>query len=191
MHPPDPTSWLDRHGDAMFRYAMLRLGDRDLASDAVQDALLAAVAASATFRGDARERTWLIGILRHKVLDAIRRRARERPAANAPPDDRPTFVDGFWAHRQAPWGALPDDPLERSELRALLISRVAALPEAMREALVLREIDGLATDEVCKILNITPTNLWTLVHRAKVRLRRDLTEQWFERDQPPRGGAES
>ncbi len=181
--PTGPRRWLDEHGDAMYRYAMLRLADPDAAADAVQEALVAAIRARETFRGASQERTWLIGILRHKVLDAIRKR-RRNPAA-LPQDDpaeTPRFKDGTFREEPAAWSALPSSPEEAKELRKLLARCLAELPDTMRQALCLREIDGLATPEICKILDITPTNLWTLVHRAKLRLRDDLSRHWFGED---------
>ena len=179
----DPTRWLEAHGDAMFRFARLRLWSEADAEDAVQEALLAALQAAPNFRADSAERTWLLGICRHKVLDLARRRSREqawrRHVADATGDEfreqrgRPMFPSDPW-----PTGEMSD--LERGELRRILARAVATLPHAMRQAFCLREIDGLSTDEICELLDVSKTNLWTLIHRAKVRLREELDQRWFE-----------
>ena len=167
----------------MFRFALTRLGDPDRAEDAVQEAFAAAFADASSFEGRSTIRTWLIGILRNKVLDQIRRdaverRARERIQRSGGGgtflgDDRPGERPS-----RSPWPA-PGTP-ERAELHALLDRCVRELPPTMREAFCLRVLDGLDSERVCEILGISPTNLWTMVHRAKVRLRRSVSERWFE-----------
>jgi RNA polymerase sigma factor (sigma-70 family) len=162
----NPARWIDEHGDAMFRYAMLRLGDRSAAEDAVQEALLAGLKAADSYEGRSAERTWLIGILRHKVLDAIRARRRDRapePEAVAPPRTRGHCHESLW-----PIG--PGDA-EREEILAIVREELALLGSPAREAICLRIIEGLDSKTVCDILGLTPTNLWTIVHRGRVKLR--------------------
>ncbi len=162
----NPARWIDEHGDAMFRYAMLRLGDRAEAEDAVQDALLAGLKAADSYEGRSAERTWLIGILRHKVLDTIRTRRRDRsaePEALAPPDTHGHCDHGLW-----PIG--PADA-EREEVLAIVREELALLGSPAREAICLRIVEGLDSKTVCDILGVTPTNLWTIVHRGRVKLR--------------------
>lgn len=170
--PGEPARWLDEHGDAMYRYALTRLGSPELAEDAMQEALLGAIRSRGRFQGRSQERTWLIGILRHKVLDQITSQSRERRALSpGSPEDGP-----------APgWTRLPTSAPERAELRAALTSRIAQLPSPMREAFCLRELDGLNTASVCEILRLTPTNLWTMIHRAKRRLQQGLEKDGFGR----------
>jgi len=174
--------WVRAHGDALFAFAMRRLDDAEDAQEAVQETLLAALKNLTQFRRDAQERTWLIGILRRKVVDLIRRRTRDRDMRVSPADrEEEGFEDGFWKQRPATWGALPDAGLQQEELRKILDRAIDELPAAMRTAFCLREIDQLASNEVCEMMAITPTNLWTLIHRAKLRLRRRLNDEWFGR----------
>ncbi len=178
----DPDRWLSDHGDAMYRYALLRLGQPDAAVDAVQEALLAALVAKETFRGESQERTWLIGILRYKVLDVLRQRRRTQSERMDELGDESSFKGGTFREEPGDWNSLPAASAERKEFRELLLQCLQSLPDQMRQAICLREIDGLETDEICKILAVTPTNLWTLIHRAKLRLRADITKLWFEKD---------
>ena len=172
QNPGEPARWLDEHGDAMYRYALTRLGTPELAEDAVQEALLGAIRTKGRFEGRSKERTWLIGILRHKVLDLITAQSRERRATSPePPENAPAPA----------WTRLPTSEPERAELRAALTARIADLPSPMREAFCLRELDGLNTASVCEILRLTPTNLWTMIHRAKRRLQQDLEKDGFAR----------
>jgi len=176
-------AWLGQYGDILFAYAMRRLSDADDAEDAVQNTLIAAMRAAPSFRGDSTEKTWLIGILRHKVLDVLRQRSVAKPPHLVTDDERAReFKDGYWVHRPVKWPALPEDRLRRDELRAALDRAIDALPPAMRTAFCLKEIDGVDSKEICKVMNITPTNLWTLLHRARLRLRELLTDEWIEKD---------
>ena len=162
----NPSRWIDEHGDAMFRYAMLRLGDRSAAEDAVQDALLAGLKAADSYEGRSAERTWLIGILRHKVLDTIRARRRDHPPepeALAPARSHGHSDDSLW-----PIG--PGDA-EREEILAIVREELALLGSPAREAICLRIVEGLDSKTVCDILGVTPTNLWTIVHRGRLKLR--------------------
>lgn len=172
--------WLDEHGDAMYRYALLRLGSTHAAEDAVQDALLAAI--QARFDGKSAVRTWLIGIVRHKVLDEIRRQSKSSAwvqTVHEITDSQATGFrqDGNFDHVLAVW----DKPVDghETELRTLLRDAIDRLPNPMRQAFCLREIDNVPTSEICALMTITKENLWTLVHRAKARLRADITSSRY------------
>lgn len=184
---PDPISedlgrrWVEEYGESMFAFAFRRLMDRESAEDAVQEALLAGLKCYNKFRNEASESTWLIGILRNKIHDAIRRRFREREFLQEV-EVSPEFEDGFWRRRPSTWNSLPDQRPQREELREILNSAIDQLPPAMRTAFILREIDELESEKVCEIMGITATNLWTLIHRAKLRLRKTLDEQWFGKE---------
>ena len=171
MAHPDAERWLDEHGGAMFRYARLRLRDDAAAEDAVQEALLAAM--RATRRGGSAERTWLIGILRHKVVDAIRAQSRAAPVDPKAllAEDGTPFMLGLWRRKQTQASADAVVSLDEREVHEALAAGLDGLPELMRRALLLSEIDGLDAETVSKVLGIRPTYVWTLVHRAKVRLR--------------------
>jgi RNA polymerase sigma-70 factor (ECF subfamily) len=170
--------WLDEHGDVMYRYALRRLGSADDAEEAVQETLTAALENRASFRGESSERTWLIGVLRFKVVDRLRAVSsrRERPVETQAPDavSSAAFSSGFRTDAERQWTVKPSEAAERAELRRALDQAIDALPLIQRRALVLREVDGLPTKAVCEILNISPTHLSTLLHRGKLRLRRAL-----------------
>ena len=167
----DPAGWVDAHGEAMFAFARLRLGSAEVAEEAVQEALVAALQSHHRFEGRSSERTWLIGILRFKVIDQIRARGREMRNEAWLDDDR--------AHTTAHPCSLPPSELDEKEYHQALRQAVVGLPDRMRLAVVLREVAGLSTDRVCEILGVTPTNLWTLVHRAKARIRESLAHSSY------------
>ena len=180
----EPESWVDRHGDALFAYALARVGDPQTAEDLVQEAFLGGLKARAEFAGQSSERTWLVAILKRRIVDHFRRVAREAPeAVDGDPDPRDELFtrSGLWRMRPVDWGADPARAMEQGELSAVLQRCLAALPRRMAAALVLREMEGIPSEEVCKILEVSPTNLWTLLHRARSRLRMCLERNWFGR----------
>jgi RNA polymerase sigma-70 factor (ECF subfamily) len=175
----DPARWLGEHGDYLFRYARRRLFSDELAEDAVQDTLLAALAARSGFSGTSSERTWLTAILKHKIVDIIRRQYRE---VTAPPASHPDQEDdwdalfdqtGHWLGRLREW----DDParaLELSRVREALDECFRRLKPNLARIFSLREISGLSNEEICKALDITATNAWVMLHRARLFLRECL-----------------
>jgi RNA polymerase sigma-70 factor (ECF subfamily) len=183
--PIDPDRWVDDHGDALFGYAMLRLRDADQAAEVVQETFLEALKSRGSFRGRSTERTWLIGILKHRIIDQFRGRARRERGVGGddPPGGDPAFFDdrGLWQAGAARWRELPDDAVERAEFWEVFRAAMAALPATYAEAFTLSELEGLSGPEVCKILGISPTNLWARLHRARLILRRELDARWFGR----------
>jgi RNA polymerase sigma-70 factor (ECF subfamily) len=181
----DPAQWVDRHGDCLYRYALLRLRSPDLAADLVQETFLEAFRSRAAFEGRSSERTWLVGILKHKVLDHFRRQRRERPMGEAAEDgerDEPAFDRrGHWRRGPSSWGADPSESLERREFWDVLGQCVAKLPPRLADAFLLRELDGLEAAEVQSLLGITPANLWARLHRARSLLRQCLESRWSGR----------
>lgn len=188
-HPPgSPETWLDEHGTALYRYALLHLRDPHKAEDAVQETFLAALGAYERFAGGASVRTWLIGILKHKVMDQFRRQVREvqldEPDDVASADDDSTDEGDFapsgrWREKLSDWGN-PEDMLERGEFIAFLQRCLDALPQRLAHLFWLREILENDTKTICKDLAITPNNLWTMLHRARLGLRRCLDSTWLK-----------
>lgn len=187
-----PDRWIDEHGDALFAFAYLRVRHRETAEDLVQETLLAAWRGRESFAANSSERTWLIGILKHKVADHWRRTERQPLAAEsifASPDDGPDPLEKIfdmadkehWFSPPSSWSN-PDAAFEQQQFWQILTDCIAALPPAQAQAFSLCEIDGLKGDEACKVLAIAPTNLWVILHRARLRLRQCLENHWFKRD---------
>ena len=174
----DPQRWLMEHGDYLFRYARRRLMAPELAEDAVQETLLAALRAHEGFKGGSSERTWLTGILKHKVVDIIRQQAREITAPGSSDDDAQDWEalfdqTGHWCEPIREWKT-PETELETSRLRQALQDCLDGLKPNLARIFSLRELTGMATGEICKELNITATNAWVMLHRAKLFLRECL-----------------
>jgi RNA polymerase sigma-70 factor (ECF subfamily) len=161
--------------------------DSDIAEDLVQETFLAALRSRESFEGRSAGRTWLIAILKHKIVDYIRKKIRE------PSSDRiETLTDlmdsdfddsGKWQVRPHKWAINPGKIYEQKEFFDVLYHCLAELPERLAEAFMLREMDGLSTAEVCKRLGITATNSWVMLYRARMALRRCLENQWLGAEQ--------
>jgi RNA polymerase sigma-70 factor (ECF subfamily) len=180
-----PDVWLEEHGDVLFRYALLRLRDTSVAEEMVQETLLAALQSHHKFAGQSSERTWLTGILKHKIIDHFRRASRERAAD--PPDpmseDAARLFDesGYWHHDIGPvdWGANPLRDFEHKEFRKIIERCLGELPQRAASVFTLREMEEMASEEICKVMGITTTNLWVMLHRARAHMRHCLEMKWF------------
>jgi RNA polymerase sigma-70 factor (ECF subfamily) len=174
---------LDTHRRYLLRVAQLQLRDGDLAEDVVQETLLAALKARDGFDGRSTVKTWLTGILKHKILDAIRRKSREQPLAPAGDDDHDAVdalfkQDGHWQQMPATWGD-PERALENRKFWEIFELCSRLLPERTARVYMLREVMEMTTEEICQEFGITPTNLWVILHRARLVLRECLEIKWF------------
>ena len=165
----------------LLRYASLQLRDAHAAEDVVQEALLAALAGETGFAGRSNLRTWLTGILKHKIVDAIRRLSRE---AAVPEDEEGLQLlfdeRGHWIDPPREWDD-PDALLEEKQFMAALEECLGRLPAKTAQVFMMREHLGYDTAEICKELGLTATHCWVLLYRARVALRECLQQNWFSR----------
>lgn len=186
----NPERWLDEHGDYLYAYAMSRLREPEVAEELVQEALLAALQGRNKFAGNCSERTWLVSILKHKIIDHYRRSSRRANVENidtlmAEPEE--SFQaegewKGHWKNGAGPldWGSDPYTDLEKNEFWQTFQACLAELPPRLAQVFTLREVEAYSSAEVCEILNITESNLWVMLHRARAQLRKSLERRWFE-----------
>jgi RNA polymerase sigma-70 factor (ECF subfamily) len=189
---PDFSAWVDEHGDYLYKYALFRLRDGSAAEDAVQETFLAALKAYGGFEGRGSERTWLVGILKHKVTDYFRRLTREAPIGETEgeefePNEFFTRTDEWtnhWNTAYAPseWRATPAELIERSDFWKVFNDCLSLLPQRTASAFTLREVDGLSSKEICEVLGISVNNLWVMLHRARLHLRNCLEINWFTKE---------
>jgi RNA polymerase sigma-70 factor, ECF subfamily len=181
---PDPLE-LERHRPYLLRFALLQLRDRSAAEDAVQETLLAAIQGASRFAGQSSVRTWLVGILKHKIIDGIRRSAREQPGelragADAMEDLDAYFADdGHFAETPGEW-ASPERSLEERRFFEALERCLQSLPRKTASAFTMRELMGLETEEICKELGVSTSNCWVMLYRARMSLRACLERTWFQ-----------
>ena len=166
----------------LLRYASLQLRNADAAEDAVQETLVAALAAEASYEGRASLRTWLTGILKHKIVDALRRARREAPLepAEEGADEFDGLFDGrgHWNEHPSPWED-PGGALHQKQFLAALQACLEGLPARTSQVFLMREHLGLETAEICKELGLTSTHCWVLLYRARMALRECLEKTWF------------
>ena len=184
----DPEKWVEEHGDYLFRCALLRVRDRVIAEDLVQETLLAALQARKRFAGQSSERSWMLGILKHKIIDRFRKDIREHPAedpegvTDIPENDETFDSEGHWRlDRTAPmdWPDHPGAVLERKQFWTSLRACLRKLPPKMAQVFTLRELDELETDAICAMLGLSSSNLCVLIHRARKQLRQCLEVNFF------------
>jgi RNA polymerase sigma-70 factor, ECF subfamily len=181
---------LETHRQSLFRYAMNQLRNEAHAQDCVQDTLLAALQGSQHFGGDSSVRTWLVGILKHKIIDHFRRVAREQPLELDEEDLSLEDMDGLFkedGHFMTPplhW-ANPEQALSQRKFFEVLEHCMEELPKITAQVFHMREVMGLDTDEICSSLAITPNHCWVLLYRARMALRSCLEQCWFLKETLP------
>ena len=176
---------IEKHRRYLTRVAQLQLRDPDLSQDVVQDTMLAALTGAAGFDGRSSVKTWLTGILKHKIVDAIRRKQRE-PVAASTLDEEADLEDfeglfkdnGAWQAPPADWGD-PEVALSRRQFFDMMDFCLEKLPPNTARVFMMREVMELDSDEICKELAITANNLWVILYRARMTLRECLEQNWF------------
>ena len=167
----------------LLRFARAQLRNDAWSEDAVGDTVLAALARPQAFAGQSQLKTWLVGILKHKLIDQIRRHGREVSTTTDDEEDLDGLLfnaSGHWRTAPAEWGD-PEAALGRREFFEVLELCVENLPGVQGRVFMMREWLELDSAEICKELGITATNLWVLLHRARLRLQACLQERWFGR----------
>ena len=175
---------LETHRRYLLRIATLQLRDSTLAEDVVQDTLVAALQGEKSFSGKSSQRTWLTGILKHKVVDAIRQKTRSPTLPSFDDECRIDDLDalfdetGHWENPPADWGD-PESQLSEQQFFEVMQSCLEKLPPNTARIFVMREVMELETEEICGELTITSNNLWVILHRARLQLRQCLEQNWF------------
>jgi len=184
----NPENWVDEYGDFLYRYALSKVKDPSIAEDLVQETFLAALKARQGFQGRSSAKTWLVAILKHKIVDHIRKKVREQTSdkfeslidatANDTGDARFNGRGG-WKNPPAKWAVNPTNLYEQKEFIDILYHCLGELPERQAKVFMMREIDESNTDEICKALGISATNSWVILYRARVLLRQCLEIKWL------------
>jgi RNA polymerase sigma-70 factor (TIGR02943 family) len=192
-----PEAWLEEHGNYLFAYALSRVTDSHVAEDLVQETLLGAMQSHDRFKHGSSVRTWLTAILRHKLIDHLRRSKRHRGSGTGDRSPIDSYSDeaalerfaesqfhrhGKWRILPGRWGRASTDPastLESEEFRRALLNCLEQLPPRPAEAIDLAERRGMSLEQVSKLLGITATHAGVLLHRARLALRRCLELNWF------------
>ncbi len=187
-----PEKWVELYGDYLYNYAFSRVNDQALAYDLVQDTFLAALTALKLFEGRSTEKTWLISILKRKIIDQYRKNTRNKEdqlidknyyeGKESLPFHAEGDMKGHWIESRAPkdWQLSPDSAIENEELKEIIERCISLLPEKWAAVFALRIIEEMETVEVCKELDISSSNLWVIMHRAKLQLRECVEKNWLK-----------
>lgn len=182
----NPERWVDDYGDYLFRYAYSRLRDANSAEEVMQEAFVAGVRYQDQYAGTGSERGWLLAILKRKIVDFVRRRARNRHESGFEDNDPTSQLfdeNGRWKKGLLP-DMSPDRAMQARELWDVVKNCLAHLPQGQADVFVLSVMEEVDSDEICKQLDITPSNLWVRLHRARLGLAKCVSANWFQEEVP-------
>ncbi|WP_340202174.1 sigma-70 family RNA polymerase sigma factor [Ascidiimonas sp. W6] len=177
-----PNQWIDLYADYLFNYTITRVSDYEIAQDLVQDTFLAALKSAKNYKGEASERTWLISILKRKIIDHYRKINSIKGKAEV----KMGYVneeesEGDWLEKKVkdPYDLNAENLIENEELGLAIHSCLSKLPVKQADVFKMKTIDGYDTETICNDLNITASNLWVIIHRARTSLIECLEKNWF------------
>ncbi|ARV07044.1 RNA polymerase subunit sigma-70 [Polaribacter sp. SA4-10] len=183
IHKIDSNKWIDSYADYLYNYTVVRVNDADLAKDLVQDTFFAGLKSAKNFQGKSTERTWLVSILKRKIIDHYRKINSKKGQAEV----RMNFYDngeneGSWIEERVPqsWDNQSEKDIENEELKSQLELCISKLPEKYAMVFRMKTIQEFETEEICKELDITASNLWVIIHRARTQLRKCMEDNWFK-----------
>ncbi|MGK0458719.1 MAG: RNA polymerase sigma-70 factor (ECF subfamily) [Polaribacter sp.] len=181
-HTLNTNKWIDNYADYLYNYSISRVNNSDLAKDLVQDTFFAGLKSAKNFQGKASERTWLVSILKRKIIDYYRKINSKKGQAEV----RMSFYEdgeneGSWLEERVPqsWDNASEKKIENEELRNQLEFCINKLPEKYAMVFRMKTIQEFETEEICKELGITSSNLWVIIHRARTQLRKCMEDNWF------------
>ena len=181
-HKIDPNKWIDSYSDYLYNYTITRVSDREIAQDLVQDTFFAGLKSMKNFKGEASERTWLVSILKRKIIDHYRKinsnkgKAEVRISYNSDSE-----TEGDWLEERVadPFDKTAEDNLENQELGLAIHNCIGKLPEKQATVFKMKTLLGHETEAICNELSITPSNLWVIIHRARTAMAECLKQNWF------------
>jgi len=180
-HTLNPQKWVDLYADYLFNYAVSRVSDAEIAKDLVQETFFAGLNSAKNYKGDAAERTWLIAILKRKVIDHYRKINSKKGKAEV----RMSYVnateeEGDWLEERVadPFTKSGEDNIQNKELGIAITDCLSKLPKKQSLVFTKKTIQGMSTEDICNELGINPSNLWVMIHRARTALMGCMNENW-------------
>ena len=178
-----PEQWVDQYGDFLFRYANSRLRNPAAAEEVVQETFLAGIRHVDQFAGRGSQRGWLLGILKRKIVDMVRSRARQERQTTYTDSSDPTVQlfdeNGSWFSGAMRWSPQPDEKIQSRELWQIVANCLTTLPPGQADVFMLSVMEEMDSDAICRELNISPSNLWVRMHRARLGLAKCVGSKWF------------
>jgi RNA polymerase sigma-70 factor (TIGR02943 family) len=187
-----PEKWIDNYADYLYSFAYNRVNDGDIAKDLVQETFLSALKAREGFKGEASEKTWLVSILKRKIIDLYRKNAahpqqsfeesEQYKVAYSHYFTETGFIKGEWNKATAPkpWNISEKNNIEQKEFRHILTQCLNKLPKMWSSVFSLKYLEEEESEAICKELEITSSNYWVIIHRAKLQMRECLEKNWIK-----------
>jgi RNA polymerase sigma-70 factor (ECF subfamily) len=176
-----PETWIDRYSDYLYNFAIVRVNNHEVAQDLISETFLAGLKSKANFKGEASERTWLIAILKRKIIDHYRKTNSKKGKAEVRMSYSNTDSEGDWLEEQVsdPFDKTAEDVMENEELGMAILNCLEKLNDKQAKIFKMKTIDGFDTEAICNECNITPSNLWVILHRARKSMAECLEDNWF------------
>ncbi len=177
----DPTAWVDRYSDYLYNFTIVRVNDHEVTQDLISETFLAGLKSKDNFKGEATERTWLISILKRKIIDHYRKINSRKGKAEVRMTYSDEDSDGDWLEERVsdPFDKTAEDTMENKELGLAIMGCLDELNEKQAAIFKMKTIDGFDTEAICNEFEITPSNLWVIIHRARKSMADCLEENWF------------
>ncbi len=188
----NPEKWIDSYADYLYSFAYNRVNDAEVAKDLVQDTFLSALKARDGFKGEAAEKTWLVSILKRKIIDLYRKNAahpqqsfeesEQYKVAYSHYFTETGFIKGEWnkANAPKPWNVSEKSNMEQKEFKHILAQCLSKLPKMWASVFSLKYLEEEESETICKELEITSSNYWVIIHRAKLQMRECLEKNWIK-----------
>ena len=178
----NPNQWVERYSDYLFNYTISRVRDRETAQDLVQDTFFAGLKSAENFKGEASERTWLVSILKRKIIDYYRKINSKKGQAEVKINfSSDSDSEGSWLEERVadPFDRTAEDTIENTELGVAIHNCIGKLPAKQAQVFRMKTLLGYETEAICNELDITPSNLWVIIHRARTAIASCLEKNWF------------
>lgn len=179
-HTLNPNLWVKNYADFLFNYGITRVSDPIVVEDLVQDTFLAAVKSSKNFKGEASEKTWITSIFKRKIVDHYRKMNSKKGRFETPMyklgEERREVLEATASVSVD----FSDKEIEQTELGTILDSCIADLRGNQYKVFVMKTIQGMDTEEICNELDLSPSNVWVLLHRARVQLKECVNKKWYK-----------
>ena len=177
----NPEKWVDKYADYLYNYTIVRVNDHIVAQDLISETFLAGLKSKNNFKGEASERTWLISILKRKIIDYYRKINSNKGKAEVHISYRDEEAEGDWLEENAadPFDRTAEDRMENRELGLAILECLDKLPEKQATIFKMKTVENFDTEAICKEYDITPSNLWVIIHRARKSMVECLEKNWF------------
>jgi len=181
-HKLDPNKWIDSYADYLFNYTITRVSDRDIADDLVQETFFSGLKSAENFKGEASERTWLVSILKRKIIDYYRKINSNKGKAEVRINYKDGESEGDWLEERIadPFDKNAESVIENQELGLAIHNCLEKLPQKQAAIFKMKTIQNFDTEAICNEFDISASNLWVIIHRARTALTGCLDETWFK-----------